>query len=125
MYYLYRLSSQDTKHYYIGVTDNPARRERQHYAIIRDLIHETRRPAIKVSLVKSKAIHRLLAKQVVPKVKQYIWPKTIIKWYYNFNVIGTSESSEAIAIMESKMLSIGDKFLMNDILASSYNHTTK
>lgn len=120
-YYLYRLGSKTSKHYYIGVTDNFQRRNMQHYHIIRKLVYayrENKKPDFLFY-----PIHEVLAKQVIRKVKNILFPLLIIRWYYDFRVLHEAETPNEIRGMESLYLYEKDDFCMNIDHASKYRTT--
>lgn len=117
-YYLYRLSSKQTKHYYIGVTSDFNRRREQHFAIIKSLVwfyNNNQIPDCQFY-----PIHELLAKQAVKKVKSVLFPARVITWHYNFRVLDERETAQEIRDLESLYLYPEDEFCMNIDRTSKY-----
>lgn len=121
MYYLYKIYSLETKHYYIGITQDIKQRKAAHYRMIRDIVYHLRN---KRSPMPSRYsyIHLLIANQVLLKVDNVIWPKTIMQSYYGFSIIDKSETIEAATELENKTFckNKGDKFLTNQQKNSNY-----
>ncbi len=131
-YFVYFLVLNNTGHYYIGMTQNPTKRENQHYNIIRNLIVRKKDHDYWRSFFKRKPIpyvpttghkvHWFFAWKILPKVSHFVTPGKTITHYYNFYIKHICYTVEEAIRLESHYLesSKTNKFCLNTQMASCY-----